>query len=125
MGFGHRVYKTLDPRAVHLERLSKDLADQAGETKWYDLSLKVQKTVKAEKGLDANVDFFSASSYYTMGIPLDLYTPIFAIARIAGWSAHVIEQHEDNRLIRPLSDYQGELGRTWVPVEKREAVVQA
>lgn len=120
MGFGHRVYKTLDPRAVHLERLSKDLAEQAGNTKWYDMSLKIQKAVKEEKGLDANVDFFSASSYYTMGIPLDLYTPIFALARVSGWTAHVLEQHENNRLIRPLSDYIGpELGRTWVPVEKR------
>ncbi len=119
MGFGHRVYKTLDPRAVHLEGLSKDLAEQAGELKWYDMSLAIQKTVKEEKGLDANVDFFSASSYYTMGIPLDLYTPIFAIARVAGWTAHVLEQHEDNRLIRPLSNYTGELGKAWVAIEDR------
>lgn len=122
MGFGHRVYKTLDPRAVHLEALSKDLAESAGETKWYEMSLKIQKAVKEAKGLDANVDFFSASSYYTMGIPIDLYTPIFAVARIAGWSAHLLEQYADNRLIRPLSDYKGELGKKWVPVEDREAV---
>ncbi len=125
MGFGHRVYKTLDPRAVHLEALSKDLAEQAGETKWYEMSLAIQKTVKEEKGLDANVDFFSASGYYTMGIPLDLYTPIFAVARVAGWSAHVLEQHENNRLIRPLSDYTGDLGKKWVPVEQRAPTVEA
>lgn len=125
MGFGHRVYKTLDPRAVHLAALSKDLADQAGETKWYDMSREIQRIVKEEKGLDANVDFFSASSYYTMGIPLDLYTPIFAIARVSGWSAHVLEQHDHNRLIRPLSDYTGELDRTWVPIEERQKAVEA
>ncbi len=125
MGFGHRVYKTIDPRAIHLETLSKDLAEQAGEMKWYNMSLAVQKAVKEAKGLDANVDFFSASAYYTMGIPLDLFTPIFGIARVAGWSAHVFEQHENNRLIRPLSDYTGELGLKWVPVEKRSATVEA
>lgn len=119
MGFGHRVYKTIDPRAIHLENLSKDLAEQAGELKWYDMSLAIQKAVKAEKGLDANVDFFSASGYYTMGIPLDLYTPIFALARVAGWTAHVLEQHGNNRLIRPLSDYTGELGLKWVPISER------
>lgn len=121
MGFGHRVYKTLDPRAVHLEALSKDLAEQAGNLKWYDMSLAIQKEVKDQKGLDANVDFFSASSYYTMGIPLDLYTPIFALARVSGWTAHVLEQHGDNRLIRPLSEYVGPaLGKKWVPIGERE-----
>jgi citrate synthase len=125
MGFGHRVYKTLDPRAVHLGSLSKDLGEQAGQTKWYEMSLAIQKAMKAEKNLDANVDFFSASSYYVMGIPLDLYTPIFAISRVAGWSAHVIEQYADNRLIRPNSDYQGELGKKWVPIEKRKAELHA
>jgi citrate synthase len=119
MGFGHRVYKTLDPRAIHLAGLSKDLAEQAEDLKWYDMSVAIQAAVKAEKGLDANVDFFSASSYYTMGIPLDLYTPIFALARVSGWSAHVLEQHENNRLIRPLSEYTGELGLKWTPIEKR------
>ncbi len=125
MGFGHRVYKTIDPRAIHLETLSKDLAEQAEELKWYNMSLAVQKAVKEEKGLDANVDFFSASAYYTMGIPLDLFTPIFGIARVVGWSAHVFEQHENNRLIRPLSDYTGELGLKWVPVQDRTATVEA
>jgi len=125
MGFGHRVYKTLDPRAVHLAGLSKGLAEQAGDMKWYDMSVAVQKAVKEEKGLDANVDFFSASSYYTMGIPMDLFTPIFALARVAGWAAHVLEQHGDNRLIRPLSDYTGEKGKKWVGIEDREKVVKA
>jgi len=124
-GFGHRVYKTLDPRAIHLAKLSKSLGEQAKETKWYEMSLKLQKAMKDQKGIDANVDFFSASSYYVMGIPLDLYTPIFAISRVAGWSAHVLEQHGDNRLIRPLSDYTGPaLGRKWVPLAKRSPATQ-
>ncbi|HJQ93979.1 MAG TPA: citrate/2-methylcitrate synthase [Candidatus Thermoplasmatota archaeon] len=119
-GFGHRVYKTLDPRAIHLAKLSKSLGEQAKNTKWYDMSLTLQKAMKRQKDIDANVDFFSASSYYVMGIPLDLYTPIFALSRIAGWSAHILEQHGDNRLIRPLSDYVGPpLGRKWVPIAKR------
>lgn len=118
-GFGHRVYKTLDPRAIHLAKLSKSLGEQAKNTKWYEMSLQVQKAVKDEKDIDANVDFFSASSYYVMGIPLDLYTPIFAVSRVAGWSAHVLEQHGDNRLIRPLSEFTGTLGKKWVGFEKR------
>jgi citrate synthase len=123
-GFGHRVYKTLDPRAIHLAKLSKSLGEQAKETKWYEMSLKLQKAMKELKDIDANVDFFSASSYYVMGIPLDLYTPIFAISRVAGWSAHVLEQHGDNRLIRPLSDYTGPaLGRKWLPINKRSGEV--
>jgi citrate synthase len=125
-GFGHRVYKTLDPRAIHLAKLSKSLGEQAKNTQWYEMSLKLQKAMKQQKDIDANVDFFSASSYYVMGIPLDLYTPIFAVSRVAGWSAHVLEQHGDNRLIRPLSEYTGELGRKWVPLSKRSsAVVEA
>ncbi len=122
-GFGHRVYSTLDPRAIHLAKLSKSLGEQAKETKWYEMSLKLQKAMKEQKDIDANVDFFSASSYYVMGIPLDLYTPIFAVSRVAGWSAHVLEQHGDNRLIRPLSEYTGELGKKWVPVSKRSSSV--
>ncbi|HEX2066830.1 MAG TPA: citrate/2-methylcitrate synthase [Candidatus Thermoplasmatota archaeon] len=123
-GFGHRVYKTLDPRATHLAKLSQSLGEQAKETKWYEMSLKLQTAMKEQKGIDANVDFFSASSYYVMGIPLDLYTPIFAISRVAGWSAHVLEQHGDNRLIRPLSDYTGPaLGRKWLPLDKRSGEV--
>jgi citrate synthase len=118
-GFGHRVYKTLDPRAIHLAKLSKSLGEQAKNTQWYEMSLALQKAMKSEKGIDANVDFFSASSYYVMGIPLDLYTPIFAVSRVAGWSAHVLEQHGDNRLIRPLSEFTGQLGKKWVPISKR------
>ena len=118
-GFGHRVYKTLDPRAIHLAKLSKSLGEQAKQTKWYEMSLALQKAMKAQKDIDANVDFFSASSYYVMGIPLDLYTPIFAISRVGGWSAHVLEQHGDNRLIRPLSEYTGQLGKKWVPFTQR------
>jgi citrate synthase len=118
-GFGHRVYKTLDPRAIHLERLSKALGEQAGNTRWHEMSLRIQKAMKQEKGIDANVDFFSASMYYVMGIPLDLYTPIFAVARVAGWSAHVLEQHGDNRLIRPVSEFTGTLGKKWVPFDRR------
>ena len=123
-GFGHRVYKTLDPRAIHLSKLSKSLGEQAKDTKWYEMSLQLQKAMKEQKDIDANVDFFSASSYYVMGIPLDLYTPIFAISRVAGWSAHVLEQHGDNRLIRPLSDYTGTLGKKWVPMAKRSSSVK-
>ncbi|MCA1819685.1 MAG: citrate synthase, partial [Halobacteriales archaeon] len=120
-GFGHRVYKTLDPRAIHLAKLSKSLGEQAKNSQWYEMSLALQKAMKAEKDIDANVDFFSASSYYVMGIPLDLYTPIFAVSRVAGWSAHILEQHGDNRLIRPLSEYTGELGKKWIPMSKRGA----
>jgi citrate synthase len=120
-GFGHRVYKTLDPRAIHLAKLSKSLGEQAKNTQWYEMSLALQKAMKEQKGIDANVDFFSASSYYVMGIPLDLYTPIFAVSRVAGWSAHVLEQHGDNRLIRPLSEFTGQLGKKWVPIAKRGA----
>ncbi len=106
-GFGHRVYHTEDPRATHLRRMSEELGRAAGSTKWFDLSRKIELYVKAEKKLNANVDFYSASTYTTLGIDIDLFTPIFAISRIAGWAAHVIEQHDDNRLIRPRADYVG------------------
>ena len=106
-GFGHRVYHTEDPRATHLRRMSEDLGRSAGSTKWFDMSRKIEQFVKAEKKLNANVDFYSASTYTTLGIDIDLFTPIFAISRISGWAAHVIEQHDDNRLIRPRADYQG------------------
>ncbi|MHB8633680.1 MAG: citrate/2-methylcitrate synthase [Thermoplasmatota archaeon] len=125
-GFGHRVYKTIDPRAIHLAKLSQSLGEQAHNTKWYDMSLQLQAAMRAEKGLEANVDFFSASSYFVMGIPLDLYTPIFAVSRVAGWSAHVLEQHSDNRLIRPISQYTGTLGKRWIPLDQRsQPVVEA
>ncbi len=106
-GFGHRVYHTEDPRATHLRRMSQELGSAAGNTKWFDLSQRIEAFVKAEKKLNANVDFYSASTYTTLGIDIDLFTPIFAISRIAGWAAHVIEQHDDNRLIRPRADYTG------------------
>jgi len=106
-GFGHRVYTTEDPRATHLRRMSEDLGKAAGKPKWFDMSRKIELYVNAEKKLNANVDFYSASTYTTLGVEIDLFTPIFAISRIAGWTAHVIEQLDDNRLIRPRADYIG------------------
>jgi citrate synthase len=106
-GFGHRVYTTEDPRATHLRRMSEDLGRAAGNSKWFDMSRKIELFVNAEKKLNANVDFYSASTYTTLGVEIDLFTPIFAISRIAGWTAHVIEQLDDNRLIRPRADYIG------------------
>lgn len=106
-GFGHRVYKTEDPRATHLRRMSKEMSSAAGNTKWFDMSEKVEELVRTEKKLNANVDFYSASTYTTLGIDMDLFTPIFAVSRISGWSAHVMEQHENNRLIRPRAEYTG------------------
>ena len=119
-GFGHRVYHTEDPRATHLRRMSEDLGRSAGSTKWFDMSQKIEGFVKQEKKLNANVDFYSASTYTTLGIDIDLFTPIFAISRIAGWAAHVIEQHDDNRLIRPRADYTGPAyPAPYVPVDQR------
>ena len=119
-GFGHRVYKTEDPRATHLRKMSEQLGKDAGQSKWFDMSRAIELYVKAEKKLNANVDFYSASTYAMLGIDIDLYTPIFAISRIAGWSAHVIEQLDDNRLIRPRAEYIGPVYPTrWVPVEER------
>jgi len=106
-GFGHRVYKTEDPRATHLRRMSEQLAKDSGVTRWYDWSRKIELFINSEKRLNANVDFYSASTYTTLGIDVDLFTPIFAVSRIAGWAAHVIEQLDDNRLIRPRADYIG------------------
>lgn len=106
-GFGHRVYHTEDPRATHLRKMSEDLGRASGNTKWFDMSRKIELFVNAEKKLNANVDFYSASTYTTLGIDLDLFTPIFAVSRIAGWAAHVIEQLDDNRLIRPRAEYVG------------------
>jgi citrate synthase len=106
-GFGHRVYTTEDPRATFLRKMSEDLGKSSGNPKWFDMSRKIELYVKAEKKLNANVDFYSASTYHTLGIDVDLFTPIFAISRIAGWAAHVIEQLDDNRLIRPRAEYTG------------------
>lgn len=118
-GFGHRVYKVEDPRAKHLKKFSKQLGDTIGNLKWYEMSEKIEEMVKREKGLVPNVDFYSASTYYYLGIPVDLYTPIFALSRVAGWTAHVMEQYSNNRLIRPLSQYTGPRGVHFVPIEKR------
>jgi citrate synthase len=106
-GFGHRVYKTEDPRATHLRRMSEQLSKDSGVTKWYDWSRAIELYINAEKHLNANVDFYSASTYTTLGIDVDLFTPIFAVSRISGWAAHVIEQLDDNRLIRPRAEYIG------------------
>jgi citrate synthase len=106
-GFGHRVYHTEDPRATHLRRMSEELSKTAGNMKWFEMSRKIELFVKEEKKLNANVDFYSASTYTLLGIDIDLFTPIFAVSRIAGWAAHVIEQHDDNRLIRPRAEYLG------------------
>jgi citrate synthase len=118
-GFGHRVYHTEDPRATHLRQMSRDLGRSANP-KWYEMSAKIEQYIKNEKHLNANVDFYSASTYTTLGIDLDLFTPIFAVSRISGWAAHVIEQHDDNRLIRPRADYIGSPYPTkYVPIDQR------
>jgi citrate synthase len=106
-GFGHRVYTTEDPRATHLRQMSRDLGYSSGQTKWFDYSRRIEEFINAEKKLNANVDFYSASTYHTLGIDVDLFTPIFAVSRVAGWTAHVMEQLADNRLIRPRAEYIG------------------
>jgi citrate synthase len=106
-GFGHRVYRTEDPRATHLRRMSKELGARGGSTAWYDMSERIEAIVKGEKKLNPNVDFYSASTYYALGIPIDLYTPVFAVSRISGWTAHILEQYANNRLIRPRAEYVG------------------
>jgi citrate synthase len=106
-GFGHRVYRTEDPRATHLRRFSKLLGEKAGQPQWFQMSERIEALVKGEKKLNPNVDFYSASMFYALGIPIDLYTPIFAVSRISGWTAHVLEQYANNRLIRPRTDYIG------------------
>ncbi len=119
-GFGHRVYHTEDPRATHLRRMSKELGERAGNTRWYEMSQKIEALVKGEKKLNPNVDFYSASTYYTLGIPIDLFTPIFAVSRVSGWTAHVLEQLANNRLIRPRADYVGpSYPQTFVPLDRR------
>ncbi|HZD16934.1 MAG TPA: citrate/2-methylcitrate synthase, partial [Actinomycetota bacterium] len=119
MGFGHRVYKTEDPRATHLRRLSRELGEKAGDTRWYEISERIEKVVMDEKGLYPNVDFYAASVYHSLGIPTDLFTTVFAASRISGWTAHVREQLSDNRLIRPESEYIGPRDQHYVPIEER------
>ena len=119
-GFGHRVYRTDDPRATHLRALSEELGKRTGQEKLYSLSKRMEETVKGVKGLNPNVDFYSASAYYSLGIPIDLYTPIFAVSRMSGWTAHVLEQYRNNRLIRPRAEYKGNPdGQTWIPIAER------
>jgi len=119
MGIGHRVYKTLDPRAPHLKRMAQILSAKVGEAKWIQMSERIAEIMLKKKNLNANVDFYSATVYYSLGIPTDLFTPIFAIARTAGWTAHVLEQLSDNRLIRPQSIYTGPVGLKVVPLDQR------
>jgi len=119
-GFGHRVYRTEDPRATHLRSLSKELGERTGHQNLYLTSKKIEETIKEQKGLNANVDFYSASTYYSLGIPIDLFTPIFAVSRMSGWTAHILEQYRNNRLIRPRADYIGRtVGQPWVPIHQR------
>jgi citrate synthase len=119
-GFGHRVYHTEDPRATHLRKMSRDLGAASGNPKWFDYSNKIEQFIQNDKKLNANVDFYSASTYHTLGIDVDLFTPIFAVSRVSGWTAHVIEQLDDNRLIRPRADYIGpEYPQKYVAIEKR------
>jgi citrate synthase len=119
MGFGHRVYHTEDPRATHLREMSGQLGERTGESKYYDMSRKMEEVVKREKGLNANVDFYSASTYYALGIPTDLFTPIFACSRISGWTAHILEQYANNRLIRPRAEYIGPMDVKYTPISER------
>jgi citrate synthase len=124
MGIGHAVYRTEDPRATHLRKMSEEIGKRQGDTKWFDMSHRIEEIVveemnKKQKPIRANVDFYSASTYYMLGIPVDLYTPIFAVSRISGWSGHVLEQLGNNKLIRPRSDYTGELDLKYVPIEQR------
>jgi len=119
-GFGHRVYRTEDPRATHLRRMSHDLGKRAGSTAWYDMSQRIEAIVKGDKKLNPNVDFYSASTYYALGIPIDLYTPVFAVSRISGWTAHILEQYANNRLIRPRAEYIGPTyPQRFAPLEQR------
>jgi citrate synthase len=120
MGFGHRVYRTEDPRATHLREMSRQLGERTGEKKWYEMSRKMEEVMMREKHLNPNVDFYSATTYYALGIPTDLFTPIFACSRISGWTAHVLEQYKNNRLIRPRAEYVGPRGLKYVPIEDRE-----
>jgi len=124
MGIGHAVYHTEDPRATHLRKMSRELGIRQGETKWFDISHRIEEIIVEEmtrkgKPIRANVDFYSASTYYMLGIPIDLYTPIFAVSRISGWTAHVLEQLGNNKLIRPRSEYTGEMDLKYTPIEQR------
>ena len=118
-GFGHRVYRTEDPRATHLRQMSRDLGLRAGEPMWFEMSERIEALVKAEKKLNPNVDFYSATTYHALGIHVDLFTPIFAVSRVSGWTAHVLEQAANNRLIRPQSEYIGPEPHKPIPLAER------
>jgi citrate synthase len=119
-GFGHRVYHTEDPRATHLRQMSKELTAKAGMPIWYEMSARIEALVKAEKKLNPNVDFYSASTYHALGIAIDLFTPIFAVSRVSGWTAHVLEQYANNRLIRPRAEYVGpQYPQRYLPLDRR------
>ncbi|HWW89100.1 MAG TPA: citrate synthase [Vicinamibacterales bacterium] len=119
-GFGHRVYRTEDPRATHLRQMSRDLGQRSGQPTWWELSQRIETLMKTEKQLNPNVDFYSASTYFSLGIPIDLFTPIFAVSRVSGWTAHVLEQYANNRLIRPRAEYTGpEYPQRYVAIEDR------
>ncbi|WP_202406304.1 citrate synthase [Pontibacillus yanchengensis] len=119
MGMGHRVYETGDPRAKHLREMSSELTKITGNSKWYNMSVKIEEFIKENKGLPANVDFYSASVYHSLGIDHDLFTPLFAVSRTSGWLAHILEQYQDNRLIRPRAEYVGPKNQTYTPIEER------
>jgi citrate synthase len=119
MGFGHRVYRQGDPRAKHLKEMSQKLTELTGEPQYYEMSIKIEDIVTSEKGLPPNVDFYSASVYHSLGIDHDLFTPIFAVSRVSGWLAHILEQYSNNRLIRPRAEYTGPGMQTYVSVEER------
>jgi citrate synthase len=119
MGFGHRVYKVYDPRATVLKKFSKELGERAGETKWYEMSLEVEKVVLEVKKLNPNVDFYSASTYHVLGLEKWIFTPVFALSRMAGWTAHLLEQYANNRLMRPESEYVGPPNATYTPLDQR------
>ena len=119
-GFGHRVYRTEDPRATHLRKMSEELGRLSGNSRWFEMSQRIEQIVKGEKKLNANVDFYSATTYYALGIPVDLFTPLFAVSRISGWTAHVLEQYSNNRLIRPRAEYTGpSYPQPYVPLDRR------
>jgi len=120
MGFGHRVLKKGDVRSNIIQAYSKALGEQKGEKKWYDYSIQIEKIMREEKGFYPNLDFYSASVFYLLNLPVPLYTPLFVCSRVTGWAAHVIEQHDQNRLIRPRCKYMGEKGLPFVPLVKRE-----
>ncbi|MGH9943234.1 MAG: citrate/2-methylcitrate synthase [Pyrinomonadaceae bacterium] len=120
MGIGHAVYKTEDPRATHLRQFSREMGERRGETKWFEMAQKIEEIMQREKGMFPNVDFYSASAYYMMGIPLDLFTPIFAVSRISGWTGHILEQYANNKLIRPRAEYVGPRDLKYAPIDQRQ-----